>query len=108
MTDDLHDNVRGVRPANLRPADWEWEQMADRVIRQTAEKVDLDRKRRGLLPLSEEPMTWEQRSSALRFILSGPQDASSVAAAGAQCRAFLVALLRSEDGNPFTGGGQAA
>jgi hypothetical protein len=90
-------------PRSLPPAPWEWEQIADRVIRTTAEKTDSDRKKRGLLSLAEEPMTWEQRASAIRFMLSGPQDASSVAAAGAQCRAFLVALMRSEDGNPFTG-----
>lgn len=100
--DDLHDNVRGILP-NQPPADWEWVETAYRLIRQTSEKIDADRTSRGLPKLAEEPMTFEQRASALRFILSGPQDAASVSAAGAQVVAFLVAVLRAEDGNPFTG-----
>lgn len=89
-------------PGAYRSDEWDTLEQAARIVRETYAKVNRGRQSQGLLPLAEEPMTWEQRSNAIRFILSGPQDVVSVAAAGAQVLAFMEALLKAEDANPFT------
>lgn len=102
--DSLHDGSRTyIRPHGLPDPAWEWHEAAYRVIRDQHAKIDRDRDRRGQPFLLDENMTSEQRANAIRFILSGEQDTGTVAAAAAQCVAFLGALLRAEDQAPHLG-----
>lgn len=102
MTDDLHTNVGGMLP-NQPPAAWETLEQAIRIVRQTYEKINRDRGTRGLPELAAQPMTREHRANAIRFLLSGPQDVTSLAAATAQLLAFIEAVLRAEDDSVSTG-----
>lgn len=84
------------RPDVPTPA-WEWHQAAYNLVRERHDKIDRDRESYGQPLLIDADMTSQQRANGIKFVLSGPQNAESIASAAVQCVAFLAALLRAED-----------
>ena len=101
--DELHTNVKGILPGQP-PAAWEWRESAFRMIRQTCEKIDADRRRVFQPRLAEVPLSRGEWASKVKATLTvPPHDVDAFVAAAAECVAAVESLLRAEDGNPFLG-----
>lgn len=91
------------RPAGLPDPAWEIQRDARNLISNTLDKIDRDRQACGLPTLLDADLTIEQRTNGIKAVLSGPQDADTVAAAGAQLTALLAWMIRAEHSRPELG-----